>query len=131
MRGIDELQDESYRHKWWGWGPEAVEYDMHRRPEFWTWIRKTGQLPDDAAVAPRVNRDAIVLPARHANSEFEQSVGDILHADQIRCDDDDRISHSYGRSYRDLIRLLLGAAPLTMLALLLIRFASAAPRRRR
>ena len=108
MRGIDELQDESYRHKWWGWGPDGLEYDMHRRPDFWPWIRKAGQLTDDTVVAPRVSRDSIVLPARRSHDEFERSVSNILRTDQIRCDDHDRISHSYGRSYRDLVRLRAG-----------------------
>ncbi len=108
MQDLHDLQDESYRHKWYGWGPEGIQYDMHRRPAFWSWICKTAELPPNAPRANQISRDAIVLPDRRTDADFEGAVANILGDDQIRDDDDDRIAHSYGRSYRDLVRLRAG-----------------------
>lgn len=108
MRDLHEWKDESYRHKWWGWGPEGLDYDMHRRPDFWPWICRTAELPDDATPAHRIGRGSVKLPARKSQPEFEDAVTAVLGVDQVRDDDDDRITHSFGRSYRDLVRLRAG-----------------------
>ena len=108
MRDPHESKDESYRHKWWGWGPEGLEYDMHRRPDFWPWICRETGLPDDATPAYRISRDSVQLPARKSQPEFEHAVTALLGTDRVRHDDDDRIAHSFGRSYRDLVRLRAG-----------------------
>jgi alkyldihydroxyacetonephosphate synthase len=108
VQDLHELQDESYRHKWWGWGPDGIDYDMHRRPDFWPWIRKTTQLPDDMRLGQRVRREEVAVPQRRHNAAFEAAIADEFDMDQVREDDDDRIAHSYGRSYRDLVRLRAG-----------------------
>jgi alkyldihydroxyacetonephosphate synthase len=82
---------------------------MHRRPDFWPWIRETAELPDAAQhLTSRVRREDIVLPPRRRHPPFEGAIAEALGDDQIRDDDDERIAHSYGRSYRDLVRLRAG-----------------------
>ena len=102
------MGDDEYRHKWWGWGPEGVTYDMEGRPDFWDWIRKTAQIPDTPATTPPVSRESFALPPRRKCPPFEQQITTRLSSNQLRVDDDDRLAHSYGRSYRDLVRLRAG-----------------------
>ena len=102
------MSDEEYRHKWWGWGPEGSEYHMDGRPDFWAWICKTAEITDPRPTTLPVSRESIILPPRRRNAAFEQQITEHFQGDQVRNDDADRITHSYGRSYRDLVRLRAG-----------------------
>lgn len=97
--------DARYRHKWWGWGPEGLDYDMSGRPAFWPWIRRTTGVHGKTDAFDGIGRDDIVLPTRQANSELEAELRSALSPSSIRTDDDDRLSHAFGRSYRDLVRI--------------------------
>ncbi|TDJ47885.1 MAG: FAD-binding oxidoreductase [Gemmatimonadetes bacterium] len=102
------MSDEEYRHKWWGWGPEGHEYHMDGRPDFWAWICKTAEITDPQPTTPHASRESIILPPRRQNAAFEQQITEQFQDDQVHVDDNDRIAHSYGRSYRDLVRLRAG-----------------------
>ena len=45
-----------FRHKWWGWGPADVEYDMASRTDFWPWIEKVGEFAHRRPVFEPVDR---------------------------------------------------------------------------
>lgn len=104
------MKDEAlrrFRHKWWGWGPEGMAYDLDSRPGMAPFI--TAQGIDLARVGtPPVDRGEVVLPARTVHEPFEAAAARIVGADAVRTDDDERLLHAYGRSYRDLVRLRAG-----------------------
>ena len=102
------MSDGRFRHKWWGWGPPDVRYDMDRRTAFWPFIERVGELADRTPVFAPVDRSDVELPARQADSPVERDLRAALRPEQLRTDDDDRIAHAYGRSYRDLVRLRSG-----------------------
>ena len=104
---MDEL-DRRRRHKWWGWGPEELAYDMLSRPKLWPFIRGTLQLPGDLSRTLPVPRETLRLPQRQEAAEFTRELLSRLRPDQLRFDDEDRLSHGFGRSYRDLVRLRAG-----------------------
>jgi alkyldihydroxyacetonephosphate synthase len=95
-------------HRWWGWGAEDHVYDMDKRPAFWPWIRERLFLADDRPLTPCVPRASIRLPERRTAPAFEADLQAQLHTDQVHTSDDERLRHSFGRSYRDLVRLRNG-----------------------
>lgn len=103
------MTDGRFRHKWWGWGPPEVTYDMSSRTAFWPWIEGIAGTKVTEPVFPKVERAAVHLPARRADSPLETELRAALAPDQLRTDDDDRLAHAYGRSYRDLVRIRSGA----------------------
>ena len=102
------MSHDKYRHKWWGWGPEGIEYEMEGRPDFWPWVVQTVELGDDPARHPTVDRDQIVLPPSRLTQELSSALRLAVGDDNVREDDDDRLIHCYGRSFRDVARLRAG-----------------------
>ena len=103
------MNDGRFRHKWWGWGPADVTYDMASRTDFWPWIQRVGGISSRATVFEPVDRAELQLPPRRTNGEIETVLRSLLAPHQIRTDDDDRLAHAYGRSYRDLVRIRSGS----------------------
>jgi alkyldihydroxyacetonephosphate synthase len=99
------MSEDRFRHKWWGWGPADLTYDMASRTDFWPWIEKIGEFAHRRPVFEPVGRAAVSLPSRRADTDVERDLRAALREGQIRTDDDDRLAHAYGRSYRDLVRI--------------------------
>ena len=52
------MSDDPFRHKWWGWGPAGVVFDMSGRPDFEAFIESKG-LSIAKTLTPRVARSDI------------------------------------------------------------------------
>ena len=102
------MSDDKYRHKWWGWGPDGIEYDMDARPGLWPWIRQIGEFGDDPDLRPPVDVSEIRLPPSRHTERLSSALRLIVGDANVRDDDDDRLVHCYGRSYRDVARLRAG-----------------------
>jgi alkyldihydroxyacetonephosphate synthase len=102
------MNDDKYRHKWWGWGADGSEYDMDSRPSLWRWIREIGELGDDPELQPRVERSEIRLPPPRHTDVLASALRLVVGDGNVGDDDDDRLLHCYGRSYRDVARLRAG-----------------------
>ncbi len=100
------MSEDPFRHKWWGWGREGVSYDMSSRPAFAAFIARKG-LSIERKVTPPISRDQVRLPERREHQTLERALAELL-GERCRLDDDDRLTHAYGRSYRDLVRLRSG-----------------------
>lgn len=93
--------------KWHGWGDPKVVFPMDKKPALWPWIKaKLGV--DDSIVTKPIDRSKIVLPPPVFHPEFYASIQKLLSADQILTSDEDRLLHSYGKSYSDLLRVRRG-----------------------
>ena len=99
---------DKYRHKWWGWGPEGVEYDMESRPALWPWIVQTAELGDHPERLPPVELAQIALPPPRLTEALSNDLRAAVGDGNVREDDEDRLIHCYGRSYRDVARLRAG-----------------------
>jgi alkyldihydroxyacetonephosphate synthase len=88
--------------KWWGWGSPDFEFPMDEKPHLWPWIAKTLAL-ERAAVTPPVDRAAIKLPPSARVEAFCRAAGALLSFDE-----DQRLLHSYGKSYPDLFHVRRG-----------------------
>ena len=102
------MSEDRFRHKWWGWGPAHLEYDMASRTDFWPFIERVGEFEHRRPVFEPVERSRVTLPARRTDTPLERALRAVLTPEQIRTDDDDRLAHAYGRSYRDLVRIRSG-----------------------
>jgi alkyldihydroxyacetonephosphate synthase len=103
------MNDGRFRHKWWGWGPADVTYDMASRTDLWPWIQRVAGISSRATIFDPVDRAELQLPPRCTNREVETVLRPLLAPHQIRTDDEDRLAHAYGRSYRDLVRIRSGS----------------------
>ena len=103
------MNDGRFRHKWWGWGPADVTYDMASRTAFWPWIQRVTGISSRATIFDPADQAGLQLPPRRTNCEVEMVLRSLLVPHQIRTDDEDRLAHAYGRSYRDLVRIRSGS----------------------
>lgn len=100
--------------KWWGWGDPAFTYPMDEKPLLWPFIQKSLGLTDASRKTPPIDRASVKLPERRRNADFEAAIAAALKPDQIAADDEQRLIHTYGKSFPDLFRVrrgVVGNAP--------------------
>jgi alkyldihydroxyacetonephosphate synthase len=90
--------------RWWGWGVDADA--MHLPANAQAMIE--GGLGAEGAPAPRLELDAIRLPASRLDSALRERIAAVVGGDNVRDDQHARVSHAAGRSYPDLVRLRSG-----------------------
>jgi alkyldihydroxyacetonephosphate synthase len=90
--------------RWWGWG---VDRDAMQLPET-AQAMIEGGLGVKERPPPRVELDAIELPAHRLEAAVRARLGAIVGDEGVRDDRLARVAHSAGRSYPDLVRLRSG-----------------------
>jgi alkyldihydroxyacetonephosphate synthase len=96
--------------KWWGWGEASKRYSLDRKPKFWPFLEaQIGPLAEPPARP--VAREEIALPASRLSADDRAALQMILGRDGLSLEAPDRIGHSYGKSYHDLIRIRRGEVP--------------------
>jgi alkyldihydroxyacetonephosphate synthase len=97
------------RMRWWGWGVDA---DAMRLPVGAQALIEGG-LGVEQPPAPRVELDAVKLPAPRLDVAAREQLAAIVGAENVVDDHLARVAHAAGRSYPDLVRLRSGrvAAP--------------------
>lgn len=98
------------RMKWWGWGAEGVAFDPEHRPGVWPFVAAQLKLDPDPVLDPPLPLSAVRLPAQTRNQAFLAGAVEALGREHVREDDLERVSHAYGKSYRDLLRVRRGDA---------------------
>ncbi|MBI3550616.1 MAG: FAD-binding oxidoreductase [Elusimicrobia bacterium] len=93
--------------KWWGWGSPDFEFPMHEKPDLWPWIVDELNLKGIEPVKA-VGRDKVSLAAPIRNDAFCRELDAALHVGQFTFDEEQRLLHSYGKSYPDLFRVRQG-----------------------
>lgn len=92
------------RTKWWGWGAPQKSYDLESRPYFWQHLKHQLAIPEQPFFFPP-SLEEIELPGGKLSAELLDQMGTFLEADEISTSKLSRISHTYGKSYHDLIRI--------------------------
>ena len=89
---------------WWGWGDPRKRYDLLSRPFFWPYLKSRLIIPDEPFIfAPKL--EEIDIPKSRLSSRLIHQLKDFLNETQISVSNLCRISHTYGKSYHDLIRV--------------------------
>jgi len=95
------------RCKWWGWGEENKTFSLENRHSFLPYLNKELDLTGDETDA-RVELNSIGLPACKIQISILEKIKKITGTINVFTDDFERLIHSYGKSYPDLIRVRKG-----------------------
>ncbi|MEJ2430705.1 MAG: FAD-binding oxidoreductase [Deltaproteobacteria bacterium] len=100
------MVDNREKLKWWGWGREGESYPVPDSRGFWSFLEQNlGPL----AQSPRVSSlaDISLPPSRLTPKDLEQ-LKELFGDNWVAADKADRIKHSLGKSYVDLLRIRRG-----------------------
>jgi alkyldihydroxyacetonephosphate synthase len=99
------------RHmKWWGWGDEDVHFNSRAHPGFWPYAKSVLEIERDEFSPPQWNLDVIELPEPRVDEHFLTKLRSFLGSTQISTNKKERVTHAYGKGFRDLFRLRHGLA---------------------
>jgi alkyldihydroxyacetonephosphate synthase len=92
--------------KWWGWGRDGESYPVQNSRGFWSFLQQNlGPL----AQSPRVmSLDDISLPPSRLTSKDLEVLIELFGESGVAADKEERIRHSFGKSYVDLLRIRRG-----------------------
>jgi alkyldihydroxyacetonephosphate synthase len=91
--------------KWWGWGDPNKEFNVDNRPGFWPFVNKVLGRSDFKNI-PQPSFEQIVLPNPRIDEKCLTALKEVLAPDQIETSKQARLDHCYGKSFRDLLRVL-------------------------
>lgn len=96
--------------KWWGWGFDDRSIPLESRPGLHAYLRRVLELPEgDVLPVPDSTKLAV---AGTRLSELDLAMfRETASEERVTTADLDRLTHSVGKSYRDLLRLRLGQLP--------------------
>ena len=90
-----------------GWGDPLKATDTTKTPKLWPVIEKYLGLSPDRRT-PVVDPATISLPPSRAPAALLEALAAAIGSEQVTTAHDDRVLHSYGKSYRDLLRAQRG-----------------------
>ena len=93
--------------KWWGWGLESKAYRLDDKPQFWPYLRETLKL-EILVEPPRATIDEIRLPDSRLDRRTLARLKKIVGDSNVSTDKYDRLTHSVGKSYLDLLSMRRG-----------------------
>jgi alkyldihydroxyacetonephosphate synthase len=96
--------------KWWGWGNEDAEFRAQAHPNFWPYARAELGIEGDDFCRREWNLDAVELTEPNLNQPFLAELRCFLEPTQISESCKERVTHAYGKGFRDLFRLRCGDA---------------------
>ena len=94
--------------KWWGWGDPEIAFPMADKPNLWPWVKKKLGIVSTTPTSIPVDLASIRLPPTRASAQLLVELGSILKPEQITLDPFERLLHSYGKSFPDLLRVRKG-----------------------
>ncbi|HTW57851.1 MAG TPA: FAD-binding oxidoreductase [Terriglobales bacterium] len=97
--------------KWWGWGYEDVEFHTQAHPGFWPYAKSVLGIESDDFSARHWKLDAVELPEACVDERFLDKLNSALAPTQVLADAKERVTHAYGKGFRDLFRVRHGWAP--------------------
>lgn len=92
---------------WYGWGLASKAYSLDRRPDAWGYLRTALDLSGDESL-PVCAFDSISLPSSLLSDAQKSDLARLVGAENVKTDRRERVRHTYGKSYRDLVRLRQG-----------------------
>ena len=93
--------------RWWGWGYLDKTYPLEERPAFWPYLRRRLGLDGEEGL-PVPDLDAIELRPPRLEERALAGLREIVGEENVSTGKYDRLTHAYGKSYPDLVRLRKG-----------------------
>jgi alkyldihydroxyacetonephosphate synthase len=94
--------------KWWGWGAPTLRFPMHDKPNLWPWIATKLGVTSETPTSLPVDLAKIDIATSPVNEALLSEFRMILKPDQVLLGSFDRLLHSYGKSFPDLLRVRNG-----------------------
>lgn len=94
--------------KWWGWGDPNITFPMADKPKLWPWVAQKLGIEGLAPMAAPVDLKSIQLAPPRMSADLLAELRQILQTSQISVSPEDRLLHSYGKSFPDLFRVRNG-----------------------
>jgi len=99
-----ESADRRFKMKWWGWGAENVRVALSQSPATLDYLRS--RLGVERLATPASLRlEAFRLPASRLDEPLREKLAAIVGRENCRTDLRERVLHSVGKGYKDLVRL--------------------------
>lgn len=97
--------------KWWGWGVDGVSFDHTDKPKLAPFAMQRLGLDFNAprAVIPRFSD--LQVPAPRLDDPMGAALRAAVGDDYVKVDDLDRVVHTYGKGFVDLVRVRAGDLP--------------------
>src|ERR1700752_2475648 len=89
--------------KWWGWGPEGVEFTDDDKPDLGPFIAKSIGLDVRGVTNPRPRFEDLHVPEPRLPRGLRDALEQALGARHVSVAPLDRVVHARGKSMRDLI----------------------------
>jgi alkyldihydroxyacetonephosphate synthase len=89
--------------KWWGWGDPNITFPMAGKPLLWPWIAKKLGVTSASPIAAPVDVASIRMNAPRIGAPLLAELSRILGPEQMTLDPSERLLHSYGKSFPDLL----------------------------
>jgi len=90
--------------KWWGWGSEEIRKELPHSATTRDYLR-TRLGVEQFEPRQEFKIESLRLPDRRADQALLSSLTAIVGADNCRTDHRERVLHSIGKSYKDLVRI--------------------------
>jgi alkyldihydroxyacetonephosphate synthase len=99
-----DTADRQFKMKWWGWGAESVRASLSQSPATLDYLRS--RLGLERLEAPSALRlESVRLPESRLDSSERERLEAIVGTPNCRFDQRERVLHSVGKGYKDLVRL--------------------------
>jgi alkyldihydroxyacetonephosphate synthase len=99
-----ETADRRFKMKWWGWGAETVRASLSQSPATLDYLRSRFGL--ERLEAPSALRlESVRLPESRLDPSSRERLAAIVGPANCRFDQRERVLHSVGKGYKDLVRL--------------------------
>lgn len=99
-----ETADRRFKMKWWGWGAENVRASLSHSPAALDFLRS--RLGLEGLETPSVFRlESVRVPESRLDASARDRLAAIVGAENCRTDQRERVLHSVGKGYKDLVRL--------------------------
>jgi alkyldihydroxyacetonephosphate synthase len=89
--------------KWWGWGPEGMEFTHADKPALAPFIEQVIGLKVGAPTAPAPRFDELTVPESRLPRGLREALEQAVTPALLSVDPHDRVVHGRGKSLRDLI----------------------------
>ena len=89
--------------KWWGWGPEGMEFTHADKPALAPFIEQVIGLKVGARTAPVPRFDELTVPESRLPGGLREALEQAVTPALLSVDPHDRVVHGRGKSLRDLI----------------------------
>ena len=92
------------KSRWWGWGDLDQRFDVENRKNIMPFLRENLGMGLDSDRFSDPSLEEIDLPAHRLGDDVLAFLRDLCGPDNVAVDKFQRVSHSMGKSYRDLLR---------------------------